>query len=65
MNHEPAQAHLVQAHWRKSSYSQGQSDCVEVADANAWAGVRDSKNPGPMLVFTTLQWQAFLQTSLR
>ncbi|TDD93010.1 DUF397 domain-containing protein [Actinomadura rubrisoli] len=32
--------------WRKSSYSGGESgQCVEVAQASALVGIRDSKNP--------------------
>jgi hypothetical protein len=35
------------AHWRKSSRSGGESgQCVEVAEASGFVGVRDSKNPG-------------------
>jgi hypothetical protein len=30
------------AHWRKSSFSQGASNCVELAQVGA---MRDSKNP--------------------
>ncbi|WP_327115731.1 DUF397 domain-containing protein [Nocardia sp. NBC_01730] len=47
--------------WFKSSYSSGQTACVEVA----WlkgnrVGVRDSKNPtGPALIFTPGEWDAF------
>lgn len=38
--------------WRKSSYSGGTgSNCVEVALGETATGVRDSKNPGPTLVF--------------
>ena len=34
------------AHWRKSSRSGGQSgQCVEVAEASGFVGVRDSKSP--------------------
>ncbi|RJO79913.1 DUF397 domain-containing protein [Nocardia panacis] len=48
--------------WFKSSYSDGQSACVEVnwlaADA---IGVRDSKNPtGPALTFAPGAWDGLL-----
>ncbi|MFF2656540.1 DUF397 domain-containing protein [Kitasatospora sp. NPDC058032] len=48
--------------WRKSTYSNGQGDCVEVADGHAGiVPVRDSKDPdGPTLTFTTTAWQSFL-----
>jgi hypothetical protein len=49
------------ATWRRSSYSGGQGNCVEVADTPAAIGVRDSKDPaGPVLVFTRTGWQAFV-----
>ncbi|WP_280271107.1 DUF397 domain-containing protein [Nocardia wallacei] len=51
---------LSQAHWRKSSYSGGGKECVEVAFVNGVVGVRDSKNPtGPALIFTPGEWEAF------
>ena len=31
--------------WRKSSYSGGDNDCVEIATTGANVAVRDSKNP--------------------
>jgi hypothetical protein len=37
--------------WRKSSHSGSQSDCVELARTADFAGVRDSKHPGPVLRF--------------
>ncbi|MFJ5990954.1 DUF397 domain-containing protein [Lentzea sp. NPDC092896] len=50
--------------WRKSSYSGGdsvESDCVEVAFAQA-VRVRDSKNTaGPELKFSVEAWQAFIR----
>ncbi|MFJ4090502.1 DUF397 domain-containing protein [Kitasatospora sp. NPDC089913] len=48
--------------WRKSSYSNGQGDCVEVADEIPdIVPVRDSKDPhGPALTFTTAAWRSFI-----
>ncbi|MET9532862.1 MULTISPECIES: DUF397 domain-containing protein [unclassified Streptomyces] len=48
--------------WRKSSYSGGQSDCVEVAHGVTSAmPVRDSKNPaGPAIVIRDTAWGAFI-----
>jgi hypothetical protein len=53
---------LDQAAWRKSSYSGGAQDCVEIAGNLPGAvAVRDSKNPdGPALIITPRTWQAFL-----
>lgn len=51
---------LSQAKWFKSTYSGGQTDCVEVAWLPGGVGVRDSKNPtGPALVFAPVEWDAF------
>ncbi|WP_055590428.1 DUF397 domain-containing protein [Peterkaempfera griseoplana] len=48
--------------WRKSSHSNGDSTCVEVAPApDGGASIRDSKNPqGAVLTFSAREWQAFL-----
>ncbi|MFF5146734.1 DUF397 domain-containing protein [Streptomyces sp. NPDC013157] len=35
---------LAHARWRKSSYSGGANDCVEVAELDEGAAVRDSKD---------------------
>lgn len=48
--------------WHKSSYSGQTGNCVEVAHLlGGGRAVRDSKNPdGPMLRFTSNEWQAFI-----
>jgi hypothetical protein len=48
--------------WIKSSLSFSNSNCVEVASLPGdEIGVRDSKDPdGPVLRFTTGEWDAFL-----
>jgi Domain of unknown function (DUF397) len=46
--------------WRKSSYSGGGNNCVEVATGPATVAVRDSKNPeGGQLVLGASAWTAF------
>jgi Domain of unknown function (DUF397) len=52
---------LTRPAWRKSSYSGGAQNCVEVAGNLPGAvGVRDSKDPdGQALVFATTAWRAF------
>jgi len=47
--------------WRKSSYSNPSGNCVETARLPAGrVVVRDSKRPGPVLIFTHGEWAAFL-----
>ncbi|AHH20219.1 putative regulator [Nocardia nova SH22a] len=55
---------LAGAEWFKSSYSQGASECVEVAWlADGMVGVRDSKDSsGPALVFRQDEWAAFTES---
>jgi Domain of unknown function (DUF397) len=56
---------LSGARWRKSSYSDGQANCVEVAaTAHEYrlVAVRDSKSKGePGLTFTPSAWQQFIE----
>lgn len=58
----PASLHRA-TDWRKSSYSQGASDCVEVTDrVPGRIAIRDSKlgARGPILLVTTAEWHALL-----
>jgi hypothetical protein len=56
---------LSDAQWRKSSYSDGQANCVEVAAVAHECGlvaVRDSKSKSsPGLTFTPSAWQQFIE----
>ncbi|MER6460454.1 DUF397 domain-containing protein [Streptomyces sp. NPDC001228] len=47
----PHDVDLTHARWRKSSYSGGANDCVEVAELDGHTAVRDSKDigRGPLL----------------
>lgn len=49
--------------FRKSSFSNGSGDCVEVAKtADGGRAVRDSKNPaGPVHFYTGAEWSAFIK----
>ncbi|WP_442792158.1 DUF397 domain-containing protein [Micromonospora sp. NBC_01796] len=53
---------LLDARWRKSSRSNSQGDCVEVADNLVGVvRVRDSKDAaGPVLVVGPAGWAAFV-----
>ncbi|AVH97579.1 MULTISPECIES: DUF397 domain-containing protein [Streptomyces] len=53
---------LTHANWFKSSYSNASGgDCVEVLDdVPGVVPVRDSKNPGPVLVVRADAWAAFV-----
>jgi len=49
--------------WRKSSYSNGTHDCVELADFGDTVGVRDSKlgDESPVLTFTRQELAAWVK----
>jgi hypothetical protein len=53
---------MPQATWKKSSYSNGQANCVEVCTGlPEMIAVRDSKNPGGgHLTVSAAGWRAFL-----
>lgn len=48
------------AHWRRSSKSTFNGNCVEVTAINASVFVRDSKDLGPMVQFSPGRWTAFI-----
>ncbi|GIH90965.1 DUF397 domain-containing protein [Planobispora siamensis] len=54
--------HAQNLPWRKSSFSTGTGECVEIAPlAGDGIAVRDSKDPsGPVLTFTRGEWRAFV-----
>jgi hypothetical protein len=52
--------------WRKSSYSGGDNNCVEVGTTGADVAVRDTKNlRGGALQFSATAWQAFTESICR
>ncbi|MDX8049380.1 DUF397 domain-containing protein [Lentzea sp. BCCO 10_0798] len=48
--------------WRKSSYSEDASDCVEIGHG---IGIRDSKAPSTHLPVSGEAWSAFLRAVTR
>lgn len=60
-----SRANLAAATWRKSSYSNGQSNCVELAVlAEGRIALRDSRNPARgALLPTARQWHRLLRAT--
>jgi hypothetical protein len=58
---------FTRSRWRKSSYSNAQANCVEVATVRrrgAVVAVRDSKSPDvAALMFTVDAWRQFVQAA--
>jgi hypothetical protein len=57
---------LAGVQWRKSSYSTGGNQCVEVARLAGSIAVRDSKDPDAgHLAFSAASWRRFLGDAKR
>jgi hypothetical protein len=54
------------AKWKKSSASEGEGDCIEVAEQEDTVLIRDSKAPDQEIVsISTTAWMMFLATTRR
>lgn len=57
-----SEAELRQLTWLKAQASSANGQCVEVAAAVDKVAIRDSKDPyGPILVYTSAEFHAFLE----
>lgn len=65
MNHQDVVRVLSEVGvWRKSTYSERATDCVEIsAEVSGWVGVRDSKlgQNSPILAVSAARWRAFVR----
>ena len=52
--------------WRKSTYSAGNGECVEVAASSGrWISIRDSKDPGgPVINCSADTFRSFLDAAI-
>lgn len=58
---DPQDTASARVHWRKSSFSTGQNDCVEVAQVGRLYAVRDSKDSAAVgLMFPADAWEKFI-----
>ncbi|MGW8439363.1 DUF397 domain-containing protein [Nocardiopsis sp. NPDC055551] len=52
------------ANWRKSSYSSGNGQCVEVADSPSGTAVRDTTHRDlGALLFDVHEWRTFIDST--
>jgi hypothetical protein len=52
---------LVGAEWRKSTKSNANGGCVELAQIGSFVAIRDSRNPDrEPLIFDANEWDCFL-----
>lgn len=56
----PNPAAYPEAYWRKSSYSGGANDCVEIANLDSFLAIRDSKKPWQHILARREQLQAMV-----
>ncbi|AEV85771.1 hypothetical protein ACWT_4749 [Actinoplanes sp. SE50] len=52
---------LADAQWRKSTKSNANGGCVEIAQVDGFVAIRDSRNPDrEPLIFDATEWDCFL-----
>jgi hypothetical protein len=48
------------SNWRKASYSQGASNCVETGSKDGSVAIRDTKDRSAVLTVSATSWSTFL-----